>query len=259
LGFIGPTLLLFLPWSVLLIKKRLEPQIPGRTAVNAKLFAYAWITLIAFSGLTGRVRFILPLWGGIAVAMAAVFVRLEEGRGRMFRFFWGGFLLVVAVVQTQACFWIFRDIFSGMEVVSGRQSREEYLRSPHGSAYANPSQGAFDYLRDLNPLPKGKIYLIGEVRSFRSPLVPYANTVYDLPLYVKGFMQGDTPLVFLDFLRREGFDFILVNPGEMERNVSGIYRSGAPANFLKEVLRLGSPAAYADPWCRLYRVKPLPC
>ncbi len=250
-GFVGPLLLVLLPFLPLL--RRVEKD-AGRNASLRPLLLFAAGSYGAYALSTGFLRYYIPSMGLLFAAaggvMGAFSDRLPPARSRMMGI--AATLLVLSELLSMAL--IFHLHFNGWEVVLGRRSGADYLRTPHGTAYRSPPQGAWDYL-SLHGGKSDKVYLLGEVRGFRCPSPYYGNWLYDRPIYASWFEdEGLSAEAVVKKLRGDGFTYVLFNPEEFEVNVVEDYRTAAWRENLSAVFERMSPPIYRDPWTVLFRV-----
>jgi hypothetical protein len=243
-GFIGPLFLMAAPGAF--ISGR------ARTFFRSPIFLYAAFAYLVFSAATGWLRYYMPHLGILAAGAGAGLVALEEvpAWGRIFRAAAlaaaAGLALSTAVVGQVA--------EQGWSVVSGRVSAAEFLRQPHTMAYKNPSQGAFDFLRENGATFTDKTYVIGETRLFRCPTDAEAPWLYDVPRFAKQWGPGAAPDDFILHLRAAGFRYVLFNLGEFTWAVAEPYRTPEWTKRLSTLFDRLSPPIYRDPWCVLFRI-----
>jgi hypothetical protein len=248
-GFVGPVLLMLLPLGFFL---RPDPAVGPLAACT--LMAY-----VVFASATGRLRYFLPhlpplfVLAGLGLTdygRASEEDRLAARLGKPLR------ALAWAAVALNL-FWlalVFTRFNQGWPVVWGRQAAPDYLREEHIGVYGHPSQGAFDWLRDNGAA--GRLFVVGEARTFRSPLPAEASGSFNVPAFAA--LAGEPPTweALLAGLRAGGYTYLLINVEEMKRITPGPYKE---LEYLKALGRLFdrlAPPLYRDRWCILFKVPP---
>jgi len=254
-GFLGPVLLMLLPFLPFVRYGR----------PSAQLLGCALVSYIFFAVTTGRLRYFIPQIGLLfALAAAAmedyiatavllakernVAGRIADRLGDVLKF------LVSAVLFLNALWLvlIFQKFNQGWDVVWGRQSEAEYLRREHTGVYGHPSQGAFDFLREADL--SGRVFLVGDARTYRCPLPARASGAFNVPPFALWAKETPTPASFIERLRREGYTHLLVNVPELRRITPSAYQAPEYAAFLGHVLDSLPSPLYRDPWSILFRV-----
>ncbi len=163
-----------------------------------------------------------------------------------------GLMGIVALLNGLWLALIFQRFNQGWDVVWGRQSARDYLRQEHIGVYGHPSQGAFDFLADQKAA--GKVFLVGEARTYRCPLPARSSASFNVPTYARWLEQNPLPGAFVERLRREGYTYLLLNAPEMRRLTPGAYTGDEYLRPLGMVLDALAPPVYRDRWTVLFRV-----
>ncbi len=252
-GFLGPALIMTLALMLFLRdRKSLQP-----------LMLCAVVSYTFFAASSGRSRYFIPQLP-LFFIMGAVCLEDYLNAGASAPFSGGrwnptnpGHWLQasLAAVVMLNLFWlvlVFQRYDQGWGVIWGRESERDYLRAEHIGVYGHPTQRAFDYVSAHNE--GGKIFLIGEARTFRSPLPTRAAGAFNVPTYARWEQEAPTPDAFLEKLRAAGFSYLLVNVPEMKRVTPEPYRTDADIRLLGAVFDRLAPPLYRDQWTILFKI-----
>ncbi len=238
-GFLGPTLLMALPWAAL----RLDC---GRLKAVAEA---AGLSYILFAVMSGHLRYFLP---GLFFVVVLTGAAVGEG-GVLPR--WGRIVMGAAVLLNGL--WMalaFQRFNQGWAVVWGRISPKAYLREEHIGVYNQPTQGAYDFL--LRSGARGRVFLLGEARAFRCPLPVRASGNFNKPGFARWIDENPSPEGFVERLKREGYTRVVLNAPELLRITPSAYLTEEKIRVLEEALRrLGAPL-YRDRWSVVFAVTP---
>lgn len=249
-GFVGPSLLAFLP---LLLFVRPSPAV-------SSLLGCGLVSYVFYTAVSGRLRYFIPQLGfGFVLAAAALdgYRATLSGLGPSARavFFRRAMPALAGALAVLNLFWlalVFQRFNQGWDVVWGRASPAEYLRREHIGVYGHPSQGAFDFLKKEGGA--GRVFVVGEARTFRCPLPARASGNFNVPTYGSWFRDAPSPADFLARLKAEGFTYLLVNAPEMKRITPELYRSGEPLERLGRLMDSLPPPVFRDAWTILFRL-----
>ncbi|MBI4396533.1 MAG: glycosyltransferase family 39 protein [Elusimicrobia bacterium] len=256
-GFIGPVILMLLPLS-LFLTPRMEVQ---------ALLGGAFVSYVFFVFVSGRIRYFIPQLGLLFALSAASFWDYSKSVLEQARFKPRGLLrllppvslgrwmkrLLGFVVALNALWLIliYQRFYQGWDVACGRQSPGDYLRQEHVGVYRHPSQGAFDFLSSQT---SGRLFVVGEARTYRSPFPARAAGAFNVPVYAEWIQDDPSPEVFLRRLQKEGYSHLLLNATELRRITPGEYKADAYLKTLGHVLDAIAPPVYRDKWTILFRV-----
>ncbi len=248
-GFSGPVFLMLLP---LLAFVRWDKR--TRALIGCVAASYLFYVFI-----TGYVRYFIPQLSLIfifaAICLHDFFEALSDSPEKKRLFFRAAFKWLVGVMVVMNVFWllmVFQRFNQGWDVVWGRESVKEYLQKEHIGLYGHPSQGGFDHLSGIKA--RGKLFLVGEARTYRSPLLTQASGAFNVPTYAFWVKENPTPLSFVTRLQDEGFTHLMINTYELKRLVSYPYQSDEYLRPLSEVTTAMGPAVYKDQWTYIYKV-----
>jgi hypothetical protein len=248
-GFVGPALLMLLPLAFFL---RPDP-------VWGPMTAYAVLSYAAFVTATGRLRYYiphLPVLFALAAACLSDYARGVSSLPQKTLARLGPALRVMAGAAVALnLLWltlVFQRFNQGWPVIWGRQSPRDYLLVEHIGTYGHPSQAAFDWLRDNGAV--GRLFMVGEARTFRSPLPASASGNFNVPGYARHAGDPPSPEALLENLRREGFTYILVNVAEMKRITPEPYKQAPYLKALGGLFDRLPPPLYRDQWCLLFAI-----
>lgn len=248
-GFVGPVLLMFLPLFFFL---RPDPA-------HGALAAYAGAAYLFFAAASGRLRYFIPhLPPLFALAGAAL---ADYGRaaaafpGRSSRRLERAMTLLAAAAVWLNLLWMamaFHRFNQGWGVIWGRETADGYMKREHIGVYGHPSEGAFAWLRENGAA--GRLFVVGEARTFRSPLPARASGNFNVPGFAP--RAGDPPSAeaLLAALQAEGFTHLLINVEEMKRITPAPYRSPAHLAALGTLFDRLAPPLYRDRWCILFKI-----
>jgi hypothetical protein len=262
-GFAGPTLLMALP---LVFFVRLGA--PLRSLLAALTSSYLFFVI-----LSGRLRYFIPqltLFFALAGAAIDGYVKTaaelwskKESIASLPRRWWPNpattlkFFFGAAVLLN--AFWliiVFQRFNQGWDVVWGRLSTTDYLKREHVGVYGNPSQGAFDFM--ANHKASGKLFLIGDARTYRSPIPATASGNFNVPTYAKWMADTKTPEEFVRRLVREGYTYLLLNVPELKRITPSDFKDTKYMAALGRVLDTLPPPVYRDEWTILFSINAKP-
>lgn len=264
-GFAGPALLM-----TLVLVPFLRYGEVTRSLVGCALTSYAMFTMT-----TGRLRYFIPQMGLLfALGAAALedYARTAREHGTLLvprgaRGRWRALLdpaaamkaLLALVVASNAAWlvFVFQRYNQGWDVVWGRVPARDYLQAEHIGVYGNPSQGAFDFLADQRRAGEpvqGRILIVGDARSHRSPLPARASGTFNTPTYALWLAEDPSPRAFIQRLRDEGYTYLLLNADEMHRITPSQYQAGAPLHGFGQVLDMLPEPVYRDRWAILFPV-----
>jgi hypothetical protein len=250
-GFVGPMLVMLLPLGFFW---REDPAF-------GVLGGYGLSAYVAFASVSGRLRYFIPHLPALCVLAGAGLADYAKNVSalpdRIFSRFGAALKIAAGVAVILNVFWLasaFSRFDQGWPVVWGRQTAEAYLKEEHIGVYGNPSEGAFDWLRDNGA--RGKLFIVGEARTFRSPLPAVAAGSFNVPAYV--LRAGDPPdaQALLARLREEGFTHLLVNVEEMKRITPPAYRTEPYIRALGTIFDGAAVPLYRYRWCLLFALKP---
>jgi hypothetical protein len=248
-GFVGPVLLMLLPLAFFL-----KPD-----ATLGSMGGYGLLAYALFLTQTGRLRYFLPhlpaLFALAGASLADYTVAAETFRGRIVPRLGRLIRSLAGVAVALNLLWlvlVFGRFHNGWPVVWGQKSAADYLRAEHYGVYGHPSQGAFDWMRGHGA--RGRLFLIGDARTFRSPIPARASASFNIPLYA--LWAGDPPAAerLRDRLRSERFTYLLVNVEELKRVTPDPYKSPTYLRALGSLFDSFAPPLYRDPWCILFAV-----
>ncbi len=243
-GFLGPALLMLLPLAGFAGGKEKGWKTPA--------LLFLGTTWLCFALAAGKLRYLMPALG-VAFALAGgVMARLTEdsSAGRNWFKAAGAAVLLVQFLCLALAFHLF---LKGGEILSGRWTASDYVRTPFGSSNIHPPQDAYDFLARQGVTSKDKIYLIGETRTYRCPGDAFANSLYDVPLYVRWRRADPRAEAAADALRRDGFRYVLVNRPLLPLSVLPEFRTDDWMNWLESAFdELGIPV-YQDDYIVIYK------
>lgn len=247
-GFLGPTLLMLLPLAFFF---RPGP-LPGALA------GYAFIAYAAFTVVTGRLRYYLPHMPPLFALAALGLTDYAAGASadKLGRKLARALTALVAAATALNLVWmalVFQRFNQGWPVVWGAQSAADYLRTEHIGVYGHPSQGAFDWLKAKGAA--GKVFVVGDARTFRSPLPAAASGAFNVPAYARWSGTPPDAAALTKRLRDEGFTYLLINLAEMRRITPREYAAPDHLKALGGTVDVFSPALYRDDWCMLFEVR----
>jgi hypothetical protein len=118
--------------------------------------------------------------------------------------------------------------------------------------YMVPPQKAYDALRERGGAKR--LLVIGEARTFGSPVPASASGAFNVPAYARWMEEDPDPLAFLKRLGERGYTHVLVHAVELHRITPSPYVSERHLDFLGDCLDLLSPAIYHDGQVALYEL-----
>lgn len=240
-SFLGPLFLILLPATPLVWK---DPGV-------RRAAAYALVSYLAMTAATRTFRYYTPHLGIACLWAGPILARLARGGATWRR---GFAVLVGGVILSQilALALIFHVFYHGWGVVTGKVSPETYLREEHAKTYATPPLKAYESLRGK----KGKVYIVGDTRTFRCP-IPYENTTPFVPPRLDAWFKASPSADgVVDRLREGGFTFLLINVPEMERALAPEYLTPEWKGRLADLCRRLAPPVYQDAWTLVFRIPP---
>lgn len=248
-GFVGPALLMGLPLAFFF----------RADAAAGVLGGYGLMAYIAFLCATGRLRYFLPHLSPLfaLAALGLVDYAKSTAGDRWGRRLGPALKALAGVAVALNLVWlalVFQRFNQGWDVVWGRQDASAYLRQEHIGVYGHPSQGAFDKLKE-EPAP-GRLFVIGEARTFRSPLPATAAASFNVPPYAAWAGTPPSADRLLERLRATGHTHLLMNVEEWKRITPADYKSDEQLKSLGALLDRLSPPIYSDRWCLLFRLPP---
>jgi hypothetical protein len=256
-GFLGPSLLMFLPLAFFLR----QDAPPEARAARRNLAAAAIVSYAFFAAVSGRLRYFIPHLPPL-FALAGACLADYAGAARRFpgakppRVLGAGIRTLAGAAVAMNLLWmflVFQRFNQGWEVVWGRVAPAEYLRREHIGVYGHPSQGAYDWLKEQKS--HGKVFVIGEARTFRSPLPASASGTFNMPGYAQRLKTAPDPERFLGVLKAEGYTHLLINFEEMKRVTPQAYRAEEHLRILGAALDRLAPPVYADQWTALFDIQ----
>lgn len=193
--------------------------------------------LFVLFGTVGDPRFLLPVFPVLAVIVGVSFLNASPilkritGWAMILFVFWnlGGLAISLEALKAPSLFW-------------GVQSHEQVLRE------MLPPYPAFEFLNQT--VKKGEqVLFLGEARTFYVEPDVLAPTVFDHPATVPYFRDAKDGREVLLRLKKDGVNYLLVNPTEIERwnrSVPGWDRE-VDGLALKNFIRDFGELRYHDP------------
>ena len=232
-GFVGPFLLIFLPFLLLDHGRR------DRRPLWLGLLILATAPLFTGASRFAYIAFVILVPWAIRAGEQAGLRPLKP------------LLVAVIFLNLLISFTFLETIFSSQRLLSGRENAEQYLDSRF------PANRAFRYANRLLPADS-RILLVGETRN--SPLKrAYAlSTALDYGVVKPYLVSAPDPRIFLARLRGAGFTHMLVSFSELDRlqrhyaNLS----AGEMLRFRKLCAQLPPLADFGS--CYLYDLKSRP-
>jgi hypothetical protein len=239
--FLGPVFLMVAPAAVFL----------GSSRERKVLAACAGMSYLVFATASGRMRYFIPT---LALTAALWGLVLEDYRRRATHAGKGLEKLLAAAVVLNGLWLalVFQRYYQGWDVVWGRLSVQAYRHAEHPAVYMVPPQKAYDVLTERGAA--GRLLVIGEARTFGSPMPAFASGAFNVPAYGRWMQEDPDPAVFLKRLSQKGFTHILVHAVELRRVTPSPYISPRHLNFLADCLKLLSPPLYRDGPLALYEL-----
>ncbi|MBI5623450.1 MAG: glycosyltransferase family 39 protein [Elusimicrobia bacterium] len=221
----GPLLPLFAPWALF---------VPWKRPVERGLLAVAALGYLSWAATSGLGRFLLPAYPALSLFLA--YAVCHSRWPKSFRALGMLAILYQVLFQFQVAFkqsWNM-DFWA---YLSGRMTKEEFLRVPH-ETYALPYYTAAQFInRDL---PKdARIMVLGESRSFYIERETVASSIFDHNPFWEGVRRSSTAVDIRGELARMGITHILVNAYQY------LYRASSPAVLPRD---LASSEAYRRFW-----------
>jgi hypothetical protein len=230
-GFLGPAALMAVPLLFFF----------ARTDERARklLFGFS-LSYALLACLSGRLRFFIPSLAVLWCVLGAALVHGSAGP-------WPRRLLAAAAALN--VFWMalaWQKFYDGADFFWGRTSAADYLRREHPGNYAAPSQGAFDFIAAQGGC--GKIFIIGDARSRRSPGPAGVSGPFNKPAYARLLESQRSPADAAAALAADGFSHVVMNVAEWRRVTPAAYKEGFHQERLKSFLSFLGEPLYRDEW-----------
>jgi len=243
---IGPVYLGLLP---LLFLAPLAP----RLRLLAVMTAAAWVPLSLTSPIT---RFFIPSLGIWALLTALALYRLPDCVEKT-----GLRLGALAAVLAMAGGYFAMGTFTwgDLDVVLGGRSFREFLAVRGNSYhYLAPAFSGFEFLEKETP-PDAKVLIFGDSRHFPLWRDRVVSSLDQTPALIRWADDADDAGDLRRRFREEGVTYILVNHGEVFRNLEDIEitrkgKDNFDAFWAKYTLKAHEALQRGDHWVAVYRV-----
>ncbi|MGQ0644103.1 MAG: hypothetical protein ACT4O3_01240, partial [Elusimicrobiota bacterium] len=202
--FLGPIFLMAAPAAAFL-----------RPSRQRKILALCvGASYLVFAAASGRMRYFIPVLAMTAVLAAFA---LEDFRRRTPSLGKGleNLLAIAAVLNGLWLALVFQRYNQGWGVVWGRRPAQIYRYADHPAVYMVPPQKAYDVLRARGGAKR--LLVIGEARTFGSPVPASASGAFNVPAYARWMEEDPDPGAFLKRLGERGYTHVLVHAVELHR------------------------------------------
>lgn len=171
-------------------------------------FLVAFILWIITTNLS---RYFLPGLAILSIILAYSCERVFNSKNILKYILFAG-ISVLLLINTCWSFYLLNFYFKPFGVVTGLQSREEYL-------YEKPYQNYYVVFKYINEnLPDGsKILFVGETRGFHSQKNFVTSTVFNINPFIKLLKTCKNSEEIYKNLKNKGFTHILINFSEIRR------------------------------------------
>jgi 4-amino-4-deoxy-L-arabinose transferase-like glycosyltransferase len=215
---IGPFYLVFSIFVLLFVRRVGRP---GKFLVLSSLYFFLVWSLTYRDN-----RFLLPVLVLLALLFGLVFGRLFQRWADRLLWLRAGFLglLIFGGVEMAFNQVLYHYPFG---VVSGAQSREEFLRE------RLDYYSAYQFLNAL-PAPQGdKVLLVGEYRPYYCRRSYIASDWFNQPAIIKYLEKVNSPKEAFERMEEDGIRYIMLNERELDKG-AGDYRLFFHFHFLKD-------------------------
>ena len=193
-GMVGAQFLIFSPF-LLMVKERLRK--------NWYLLLFAVLTLYASGSFTGNLRFLYIVFVILAMYLAVIYESVGQ-RIVKYLFFIVICLNFITALATQEL------VYRSHQLFFGKLDVEEY------KAFIFSAYPSIDYV-NRHAEPGSRVMLVGEDRNYYLERPYLVSSFIDYSILKKYLEQSESAGQFLDALKKDKIDYIILNPGEFNR------------------------------------------
>lgn len=207
LSFQGPLFLaLFFFLAFALIKERPSWAKP--------LGYFCVIYFVLGLSITRLTRYVMP---GMAVLAFFLAWGMETVSGsKALSYVKGIFLLLFFWLQFQSALGILNRTYVPLDVLTGRESRADYVSYTHSGLNPNPSPPIFDDMKRLMG-PEDRVFFIGEEKAYRCPVKHLYSGVFKNNHMVTWSNVVNTPTDLFNRFKEAGLTHLYLNVAESYR------------------------------------------